>query len=76
LHGPWRDVASDATPPVTPERRGSGVLERLAAARTELGRQTFSGTKSAGELGERIEDFITSASAQKFNGAVPLAVEG
>jgi tetratricopeptide (TPR) repeat protein len=60
---------------VPPERRGSGVLERLAAARTELGRQTFRETKSASELGERIEDFIASASAQKFSGAAPLAVE-
>jgi hypothetical protein len=61
---------------VPPERRGSGVLERLAAARAELGRQTFRETKSVGELGERIEDFIASASAQKLSGAAPLAVEG
>jgi tetratricopeptide (TPR) repeat protein len=73
------DGACEALEPVfgvPPERRGSGVLERLAAARAELGRQTFRETKSASELGERIEDFIASASAQKLSGAALLAVEG
>lgn len=73
------DGAHEALEPVfdvPSEWRGTGALERLAAARAELSRRGFQGSHAASALGERIEDFIASATAQKLGGAAPLAIEG
>lgn len=73
------DGAHEALEPVfnvPAEWRGAGILERLAAARAELGHPDFQGASEARDLGERIEDFSASATANKLGGAAPLAIEG
>ncbi|MDJ1136289.1 hypothetical protein [Streptomyces iconiensis] len=58
------------------EWRVAGTVERLAAVRTELCRSDFNGAAEANALGERIEEFTSTAAAQKLGLATPLAIEG
>jgi tetratricopeptide (TPR) repeat protein len=73
------DGAQEALEPVfevPSEWRATGALEHLTAARAELSRPVFQGSKAASTLGERIEDFMAAASAHKLSGAGRLAIEG
>lgn len=72
------DGAQEAMAPAfaTPsEWRQAGMLERMAAARTQLTHPDFHGSPAATSLAEQIEDFSTAAAARKLGGASPLALE-
>lgn len=72
------DGAHDALEPVfsvPTEWRGAGTLERLAAVRSALCHPDFVGAAEASTLGERIEEFSSSATAHKLGATAPLAIE-
>ncbi|MFF8399835.1 hypothetical protein [Streptomyces sp. NPDC016172] len=60
---------------VPPGWRGSGMLERLIAARIELTRPQFRGAPAALSLAEQIEDFTVLSPARRLGAQSPLAIE-
>ncbi|MEU5839382.1 hypothetical protein ABZ820_37775 [Streptomyces diacarni] len=60
---------------VPTEWRGAGVLERLAAVRTQLCHPRFNQIVGASEIGERIEEYSAVAAAHKLGATTPLAIE-
>ncbi|WP_206505967.1 hypothetical protein [Streptomyces chrestomyceticus] len=72
------DGACEALEPVfgvPRDWRGAGVLERLAAARSQLTRPAFRNAAKAVELGERIEEFSASSVSRNLGDSAPLALE-
>lgn len=61
---------------VPPEWRGSGMLERLTAARIELTRPDIRDAPGAVSLAEQIEDFSSLSPARRLGATSPLAIEG
>ncbi|MEU8733714.1 hypothetical protein AB0C68_30630 [Streptomyces tendae] len=60
---------------VPPSWRGSGMMERLTAARIELTRPDFRSAPAALALAEQIEDFSALSPARRLGAANPLAIE-
>lgn len=60
---------------VPPGWRGSGLLERLTAARIELTRTEFRNAPVALELAEQIEAFSALSPTRRLGAANPLAIE-
>ncbi|MGW0569922.1 hypothetical protein [Streptomyces tauricus] len=60
---------------VLPNWRGSGMLERLTAARIELTRPEFRDAPTALTLAEQIEDFSSFSPARRLGATSPLAIE-
>ncbi|MGC0374741.1 hypothetical protein RKD28_002257 [Streptomyces sp. SAI-229] len=60
---------------VPPGWRGSGMMERLVAARIELTRPQFRGSPAALSLAEQIEDFSALSPARRLGAQSPLAIE-
>jgi tetratricopeptide (TPR) repeat protein len=60
---------------VPPNWRGSGMMERLTAARIELTRPDFRGAPAALALADQIEDFSALSPARRLGAANPLAIE-
>jgi len=60
---------------VPPSWRGSGMLERLTAARIELTRPDVRSAPAALALAEQIEDFNALSPARRLGAANPLAIE-
>ncbi|MET9528227.1 hypothetical protein [Streptomyces coeruleorubidus] len=60
---------------VPPNWRGSGMMERLTAARIELTRPEFHSAPAALALAEQIEDFSALSPARRLSAANPLAIE-
>ncbi|MDX3371921.1 hypothetical protein PV387_39060 [Streptomyces sp. ME02-6987-2C] len=60
---------------VPPSWRGSGMMERLTAARIELTRPDFRGAPAALALAEQIEGFSALSPARRLGAANPLAIE-
>ncbi|MDL2075842.1 hypothetical protein QNN03_05265 [Streptomyces sp. GXMU-J15] len=60
---------------VAPGWRGSGMMERLVAARIELTRPQFRGAPAAVSLAEQIEDFTALSPARRLGAQSPLAIE-
>ncbi|PZT68301.1 hypothetical protein DN402_08695 [Streptomyces sp. SW4] len=60
---------------VPPGWRGSGMMERLIAARIELTRPEFRGAPAALALAEQIEEFSALSPARRLGAQSPLALE-
>jgi tetratricopeptide (TPR) repeat protein len=60
---------------VPPNWRGSGMMERLTAARIELTRPEFRSMPAALSLADQIEDFSALSPARRLGAANPLAIE-
>ncbi|MEV6804670.1 hypothetical protein [Streptomyces sp. NPDC051132] len=60
---------------VPPSRRGSGMMERLTAARIELTRSEFRAAPAALALAEQIEVFSALSPARRLGATNPLAIE-
>ncbi|MEY6563890.1 hypothetical protein AB8B12_02780 [Streptomyces sp. PGLac3x] len=61
---------------VAPMWRGSGMLERLTAARLELTRPEFRGAPTALALADRIEEFSALSPVRRLGAQSPLALDG
>lgn len=61
---------------VPPSWRGSGMMERMTAARIELTRPEFRGASAALALAEQIEEFSALSPARRLGAQSPLAIEG
>ncbi|MFI8432605.1 hypothetical protein ACIGJO_02440 [Streptomyces sp. NPDC079020] len=60
---------------VPPSWRGSGMMERLTAARMELTRPEFRNAPAALELAEQIEEFSALSPIRRLGAVNPLAIE-
>ncbi|WP_326697634.1 hypothetical protein OG909_09975 [Streptomyces sp. NBC_01754] len=60
---------------VPPNWRGSGLLERLTAARIELTRPEFRDAPAALELADQIEAFSAMSPTRRLGATNPLAIE-
>ncbi|MER6684574.1 hypothetical protein [Streptomyces olivaceoviridis] len=60
---------------VPPSWRGSGMMERLTAARIELTRPEFRSAPAALALAEKIEEFSALSPARRLGAQSPLAIE-
>ncbi|WP_301125997.1 hypothetical protein [Streptomyces cacaoi] len=60
---------------VPAEWRGAGIVERMAAVRTQLCHPRFSHVGEATALGERIEEFSAAAAAHKLGAETLLAID-
>ncbi|MEU9774833.1 hypothetical protein [Streptomyces sp. NPDC047968] len=60
---------------VPPGWRGSGMMERMTAARIELTRPEFRGASAALSLAEQIEEFSALSPARRLGAQSPLVIE-
>lgn len=60
---------------VPPSWRGSGMMERMVAARIELTHIQFRGSPTAASLAEQIEEFCALSPTRRLGAQNPLAIE-